>query len=66
MREETVKVTCDRCGKEITGWFNKALRLRKRKIIITRGPYSNQEDIDLCEGCYKSLRHWYFMKGENE
>ena len=66
MREETVKITCDRCGKEINGWFDKGFRLHKRKIIMTRGSWSNQEEQDLCEDCYKSLRHWYFTKGETK
>ncbi len=65
MRKETVKITCDRCGKEITGWFDKSYRLYKRKIIMTRGDYDEQKEVDLCKDCYESLRNWYYRKQES-
>ena len=67
MRKEIVKITCDRCGKEIPDWFDKSYRLykSKRKIIMTRGDYSEQKEMDLCKDCYESLRNWYYKKQES-
>ncbi len=64
MRKETIKVTCDRCGKEITGWFSKSFILHKRKFIMTRGPYGEEKEMDLCKDCYESLRNWYYREDE--
>jgi len=68
MRKETVKITCDRCGKEIPDWFSPSFYIFKnnRKIIMTRDTDRGQKEIDLCKDCYESLRHWYFRKDERE
>ena len=66
MKKTIVKITCDRCGKEIPDWFIKSFRLYKRKLIMTRGAYSEQEKMDLCKDCYESLRNWYYGKDEKE
>ena len=68
MRNETVKITCDRCGKEIPDWFSKSFYIFKnnRKIIMTRDTDRGQREMDLCKDCYESLRDWYYRKGENE
>ena len=69
MRNEIIKITCDRCGKEMiptdmSNWFDKSFRLHtsKRKIIMTR----EQKEMDLCKDCYESLRNWYYRKGERK
>ncbi len=62
MRKETVKTTCDRCGKEIPNWYDKAFRFYKRKFLITRGAYCEQRDMDLCKECYESFRKWLYVK----
>lgn len=66
MRKETVKITCDRCGKEIPDWFSVSFRLLKknRKIIMVRDTDRGQKEMDLCKECYESLRNWLYRKDE--
>lgn len=66
MRKETVKITCDRCGKEIPDWFMKSFRLYKRKIIMTRDTDMGEKEMDLCKECNESLRDWLYRKDEKE
>ena len=68
MRTEIVKTTCDRCGKEMPDWYNQYFSLykRKRKFTLTKGPYSEEKEMDICEDCYNSLSDWFHRKGENK
>lgn len=68
MKREIVKITCDRCGKEIPDWVSKSFYLFKnnRKIIMTRDSNRGQREMDLCKDCYESLREWYYGKGDNK
>ena len=63
MTKETMY--CDRCGKELKGWWNNfGLRLYRRKYIIAN-VHKDDEYLDLCETCHKSLREW-FDKGDKQ
>lgn len=68
MKREIVKITCDRCGKEIPDWFSKSFYIFKnnRKLIMMRDTNRGQSEMDLCKDCYESLREWYYGKGDNK
>ena len=65
MKKMSVRITCDRCGKEISNWFDKFIRLHKskRKFIMLKRDY---EEMDLCEDCYESFKNWYYRKDTGE
>lgn len=64
MRKQTVKITCDRCGKEMPHLYDTSFRLYKKKIITD---YEDDlKEIDLCKECCESLKKWYRQKENSE
>ena len=55
MKKMSVRITCDRCGKEISNWFDKFIMLKR-----------DYEEMDLCEDCYESFKNWYYRKDTGE
>ena len=66
MKTEIIKTTCDRCGKEIPDWYSKSFRFYKRKFMITRGPFGEEKEMDLCENCYENFRKWLYTPETKE
>lgn len=74
MKDVTVRVICDRCGKEIR---EGSIRIKRKvfvdlhSVLMTRGQEVDFDDLngterDLCSDCYREFKNWFKGGEKNE
>ena len=56
------KVTCDKCGKEITKFSWQNITFPNYVITVVRCAGGNVETVDLCSDCVKDFETWLSNK----
>ena len=55
-----IKIYCDKCGKELTGYNNYEVAVNAP--VIADYPYNNNENLHLCKNCLKAFNKFLTNK----
>lgn len=60
------KVTCDKCGKQMSKFPWQAVTYPSYMITVVRNVGDEIESVDLCPACSKAFERWLFRKEERD
>lgn len=58
------KVTCDKCGKQVSKFPWQAVTYPNYMITVVRNVGDAIETVDLCQACVKLFERWLLRKEE--